>query len=118
MDRAKQLPKDRVLIVYAVGSTFWGIWFMEERCRPGEIRDAIVGFLADRQTPASVAEIRAAVANKFKAMAPSSVRSYLRLNDGKIFERTGARELSGWLSGQRGSIRMQRMYPRRLRCRK
>lgn len=62
---------------------------MEERCRPGEIRDAIVGFLEERRSAASVAEIRAAVASKIKAMAPSSVRSYLRLNTGTIFERTG-----------------------------
>ena len=62
---------------------------MEDRCRPGEIRDAIVGFLAQRQAPASVAEIRAAVATHIKALAPSSVRSYLRLNTGTIFERTG-----------------------------
>ena len=34
---------------------------MEDRCRPGEIRDAIVGFLIERQTSASVAEIRAAM---------------------------------------------------------
>src|SRR4051812_24516909 len=62
---------------------------MDERRRPGEIRDAIVGFLAARGGAASVAEIRAAVATKIKAMAPSSVRSYLRLNTGTIFERTG-----------------------------
>ena len=62
---------------------------MEERCRPGEIRDAIVGFLSERGTSASVAEIRAAVAARIKAMAPSSVRSYLRLNTGSVFERTG-----------------------------
>jgi DNA modification methylase len=61
----------------------------EERCKPGEIRDAIVGFLTERDAPASVAEIRAAVAAKIKAMAPSSVRSYLRLNTGTVFERTG-----------------------------
>ena len=62
---------------------------MEPRCRPGEIRDAIVGFLAERRTPASVAEIRLAVANKIKDMADSSVRSYLRLNTGTIFQRSG-----------------------------
>ncbi len=70
---------------------------MEDRCRPGEIRDAIVGFLAERRGAASVAEIRAAVASKIKEMAPSSVRSYLRLNTGTIFERTGhgSYELAG-----------------------
>lgn len=61
---------------------------MEQRCRPGEIRDAIVGFLAERGTEASVAEIRGAVAVKIKALAPSSVRSYLRLNRGTLFEST------------------------------
>jgi site-specific DNA-methyltransferase (adenine-specific) len=59
-----------------------------ERCRPGEVRDAIVGFLSEKQASASVAEIRAAVAAKIKALAPSSVRSYLRLNTGGTFERT------------------------------
>src|SRR5271170_4055893 len=65
-----------------------GVQFMDERCRPGEIRDAIVGFLAERKSGASVAEIRTAVAAKIKAMAPSSVRSYLRLNAGTMFDRT------------------------------
>lgn len=62
---------------------------MDERCRPGEIRDAIVGFLAERKSAASVAEIRMAVAAKVKGMAPSSVRSYLGLNVGTLFDRTG-----------------------------
>ncbi len=62
---------------------------VEQRCRPGEIRDAIVGFLAERGTEASVAEIRAAVAARINTLAPSSVRSYLRLNTGVLFERTG-----------------------------
>jgi DNA modification methylase len=62
---------------------------VEQRCRPGEIRDAIVGFLSERGTEASVAEIRSAVAARIKALAPSSVRSYLRLNTGILFERTG-----------------------------
>ena len=39
---------------------------MEERCRPGEIRDAIVGFLAERNTAASVADTRAVVATRIK----------------------------------------------------
>jgi DNA modification methylase len=61
---------------------------VEQRCRPGEIRDAVVGFLTERGAEASVAEIRAAVAARIKALAPSSVRSYLRLNTGVLFERT------------------------------
>lgn len=64
---------------------------MEERHRPGRIRDAIVSYLTSRKTPASVAEIRAAVARSLpdQRLAPSSVRSYLRLNTGTIFQRIG-----------------------------
>ncbi|MEX0777884.1 MAG: DNA methyltransferase [Phycisphaeraceae bacterium] len=62
---------------------------MEERCRPGQVRDAIVTYLSLCRTPASVAEIRSAVAGQVKSLAPSSVRSYLRLNTGTIFEKTG-----------------------------
>src|SRR6266699_1090108 len=57
------------------------------RRKPGEVRDAIFDFLREAGREASVAEIRQAVAEKFKGeLAPSSVRSYLRLNTPSDFE--------------------------------
>lgn len=62
---------------------------MAERRRPGEVRDAIVGYLQGRKGGATTAEIRAAVASQLGGPVPaSSVRSYLRLNAGEVFERT------------------------------
>jgi len=61
----------------------------EQRHRPGEVRDAIIHFLGNRGTAASVQEIQVALANYIKDVAPSSVRSYLRLNSGTTFERVG-----------------------------
>ncbi len=60
-----------------------------ERRRPGEVRDAIVGYLASIGD-ATVSEIRSAVANQLGSEIPaSSVRSYLNLNTPTMFERTG-----------------------------
>jgi site-specific DNA-methyltransferase (adenine-specific) len=57
------------------------------RCRPGEVRDAIVQYLSE-STAATVKQITQAVAAKFpREVAPSSIRSYLRLNTPEIFER-------------------------------
>src|SRR5712671_6578226 len=57
------------------------------RRKPGEVRDAIFDFFQVAQREATVAEIREAVAEKFKGeLAPSSVRSYLRLNTPQDFE--------------------------------
>ena len=57
------------------------------RRKPGEVRDAIFDFFLEAQREATVAEIREAVAEKFKGeLAPSSVRSYLRLNTPQNFE--------------------------------
>lgn len=70
-----------------------------EKRKPGEVRDAIVAFFEGRRgEQASVAEIREAV-NKAVGgeVAPSSIRSYLRLNEGTTFVRLG-----------RGSYRMKR----------
>jgi hypothetical protein len=47
--------------VCSVAATREGVCMVDRRCRPGEIRDAIVGFMEERQGPASVAEIRNAV---------------------------------------------------------
>lgn len=57
--------------------------------RPGEVRDAIVGFLAGHPDGASVAEIVAGVERILGESAPSSVRSYLRLNTPESFARSG-----------------------------
>jgi DNA modification methylase len=56
--------------------------------RPGEVRDAIFGVLAARPLGASVAEIIADVQQVVGDAAPSSVRSYLRLNTPAVFERS------------------------------
>jgi len=62
---------------------------MPERLRPGQVRDAIVAYLQEKQTDASVPEIHGAVAGRLGNEVPaSSVRSYLRLNTGELFERT------------------------------
>jgi site-specific DNA-methyltransferase (adenine-specific) len=59
------------------------------RRKPGEIRDAIVAVLEERGSEATVAEIRAAVAQRVNGrLSPSSVRSYLRLNSPGTFVRT------------------------------
>lgn len=56
------------------------------RRRPGEVRDAIIDYLRDKNSGATVADIRQAVAQRLKGeLAESSVRSYLRLNaDGEL----------------------------------
>jgi hypothetical protein len=55
---------------------------MVDRRRPGEVRDAIRGYLAKTKGEATVAEIRAAVARQLGEDVPaSSVRSALRLSD-------------------------------------
>ncbi len=57
------------------------------RRRPGEIRDAIVTVLANKPSGASIAEIQDAVHGLIGNAAPSSVRSYLRLNSDSLFRR-------------------------------
>lgn len=61
---------------------------MTERRRPGEVRDAIVAVLKGVQGGATVSEIVRGVENLVGDAAPSSVRSYLRLNTPWLFERT------------------------------
>jgi len=62
---------------------------MPGRRRPGQVRDAIVAYLEEKRTDASVPEIHEAVAARLGSAVPaSSVRSYLRLNTGELFERT------------------------------
>lgn len=57
--------------------------------RPGEVRDAIAAVLGARPEGASVGEIEKGVSELLGNTAPSSVRSYLRLNTPGAFERTG-----------------------------
>jgi site-specific DNA-methyltransferase (adenine-specific) len=58
------------------------------RRRPGVIRDAIVAFLDERGSAATVGEIeRAVTARLGESVSPSSVRSYLRLNTPSMFAR-------------------------------
>lgn len=59
----------------------------DERRRPGEVRDAIVSVLSAKPHGASIAEIQDAVQNLIGSAAPSSIRSYLRLNSGSLFRR-------------------------------
>lgn len=58
-----------------------------ERRRPGEVRDAIVSVLSTKPNGASVAEIRNAIHGLIGNAAPSSIRSYLRLNSDSLFRR-------------------------------
>ena len=59
----------------------------DARRRPGEIRDAIVNVLSNRPRGASVSEIHGAVRDLIGSAAPSSIRSYLRLNSDSLFRR-------------------------------
>ena len=56
--------------------------------RPGEVRDAIISVLRGRPSGASVSEIIAGVDATMGRAAPSSVRSYLRLNTPELFRRS------------------------------
>lgn len=58
-----------------------------DRRRPGEIRDAIITVLSNKSGGASVGEIQEAVQALIGSAAPSSVRSYLRLNSDSLFQR-------------------------------
>lgn len=62
---------------------------MPTRRRPGEVRDAIMAYLRAQTGEASAAQIRQAVTERLGATVPSSsVRSYLNLGTGTLFERT------------------------------
>ena len=56
---------------------------------PGSIRDSILSYLQVVGGEASLEAISHAVAAQMGPTSPSSVRSYLNLNVGKAFERTG-----------------------------
>ena len=62
---------------------------MGARRSPGVVRDAIIDYLRSLNGDASVEEIHAAVEQSLGCeIAPSSVRSYLGLNEGHHFVRT------------------------------
>src|SRR5229473_2898434 len=61
---------------------------MTSKRRPGEVRDAILEVLVSRPAGASVKEIEQQVCEKIGGVAPSSVRSYRRLNTPGYFIRT------------------------------
>src|SRR2546430_2222806 len=58
------------------------------RRRPGEVRDAVLTVLADRPNGARVREIEQSVRRLLGNAAPSSIRSYLRLNSKTLFRRS------------------------------
>jgi site-specific DNA-methyltransferase (adenine-specific) len=60
-----------------------------KRRRPGEVRDAIVAVLSNKPRGASVLEIAEGVRGLIGHSAPSSIRSYLRLNSASLFHRAG-----------------------------
>ena len=61
----------------------------EMRRKPGEVRDAILTYLRKQRVESSVTEIHKAVESALGTKVPaSSVRSYLRLNAGEVFDRT------------------------------
>ena len=77
-----------------------------QRRRPGEVRDAIVTVLSNKPNGASITEIQDAVHALIGRAAPSSVRSYLRLNSDSLFRRQDRgvytiREAPAELSGQK-----------------
>lgn len=56
--------------------------------RPGQVRDAILSFMRGRKGDSTVDEIHASVEKQLGgSVARSSVRSYLGLNEGKLFSR-------------------------------
>ena len=57
------------------------------KCRPGEVRDAIVRALRSSSRARSAKELAQAVAESMGGVPASSVRSYLRLNTPGMFVR-------------------------------
>jgi site-specific DNA-methyltransferase (adenine-specific) len=58
-----------------------------QKCRPGQVRDAIVRVLEASSQPLSAKEIEDGVGNLLDSAAASSVRSYLSLNTPDLFVR-------------------------------
>lgn len=63
---------------------------MAERRSPGQVRDAIISVLRELGGQGSTTDIRVGVERKLGGpVAPSSVRSYLRLNTPDLFQWIG-----------------------------
>ncbi len=58
-----------------------------DKCRPGEVRDAIIRVMQASDAALTAGEIEEGVAQLLDSASPSSVRSYLRLNTPDIFMR-------------------------------
>lgn len=61
---------------------------MASKRRPGEVRDAILSVLRELPDGAAASEIERRVTERIGEAAPSSVRSYLRLNTPALFYRS------------------------------
>ncbi|HET8761224.1 MAG TPA: site-specific DNA-methyltransferase, partial [Nitrospiria bacterium] len=61
---------------------------MKPKRRPGEVRDAIFAVLSERPEGATTSQIERGVQHLLGRSAPSSVRSYLRLNTDSLFVRS------------------------------
>lgn len=61
---------------------------VRQKRRPGEIRDALIAVLESKAEGATISEIEEGVELRIGFIAPSSVRSYLRLNTPSLFERS------------------------------
>lgn len=55
---------------------------------PGKIRDAILSFMEAKNGDTSIRQISEAISLQLGSVSPSSIRSYLNLNVGTVFERT------------------------------
>jgi len=60
---------------------------MNERRKPGQVRDAILAVFEELGGSADVTHIRDGVRQRLGPVPESSIRSYLRLNVGELFER-------------------------------
>ncbi len=87
------------------------------RRRPGEVRDAIVQVLEQRQHAATLHEITNDVVQLIGAVPPSSVRSYLRLNTPALFLRMDRAQyvLNGFEDLRRSSPQVDRTEHKQFR---
>lgn len=77
---------------------------------PGKIRDAITSYMEAVGTDVSIKQINEAIAVHLGAVRASSIRSYLNLNVGSVFERTARgryRLISGEATGNVHRLRLE-----------
>jgi site-specific DNA-methyltransferase (adenine-specific) len=76
---------------------------------PGRIRDAILSYMEAVEGDVSIPQLTEAITNHLGPVASSSVRSYLNLNVGKVFERTarGRYRLTSKISGNVHIVRLE-----------